>query len=1643
MNYDWVKIKKEILAETRDVFSSIKSINVEEALETLRKVLEFPDNQPKLKLDGLPELLNALERILIQNEMSGDSFTALALPYEAYLKKILYLVKPTFYLANAHNITLGDKFDKNKNLIANGLIRELDLNPNNLSYWLRSLPATKHILDEHLWRVYYLRNDLAHFCSSYNKKEFWTGVQSYLVMYLYAAHKHRQALLAAVEPYFLSNYLQKYIAGYQQWQQLFIHIDGVEKQELLESYVVEVPEEEQHRQGKSINEGEHPPGRSTKELPKHQPLRSGSVMELLKSVSEKQMVIIAEPGMGKSTALQFLAYTDALAIENGSRGVNYPVYIELKEFQSKDSIKERIIRQLGIAEAEAEDLMLNGKITLLLDGLNETAQSLRTEAVNSIRRFMEDYSNVFVIVTCRPNAYERNYFDNIPDRGRMPVFQLQHMDMAQMEEFLQKNCKKESIRNTILQALQNNDKLSRIVETPFLLKMLISVVSRHPKKPIPPTETGIILGFLNGIYEREAERDAGFSPNLLKKLLPVLAHQTRMKYQATVPIHEVEATSILQGKALEWEINSTLQKAEELHILVRTPPENNHYSFAHELYQEALWVEQQTQYDQYPPKEPYLYKPAIELLREPAFAQALRLYAGLLIGEKRKEFIKEVAKQNVYLAARCTTAYWQPEEDVVQMVVERAKILASLFSWEVEMSANGFMALIELNDKEAIIAVLQQETLGQSYYLKKLFEGLKPKQILDFIFFLFENDKVEIAKTAIQQLAFAENLDLVAEKQIKKLIEELWGREMYKEVLVIDSETNIILLNQEQYQKLLSMPNFRIAESYSFHYYINSKILRKYINNCTPPFETIKDWLKRFFLVSEEHNYYNFKGFPLNEYPDNRKEIIEIMGQYANYDFNFDDIMEEYNLDIEEKSLVLEKFIDDAFKGFSFQGSYSYDIDAVLRLIEKYLSERYSLFSADNDEENINLLRIIHPTKRVEWIYKYNLQSLFSIEDCITEAIENIVNRFLFTVGVNDLALVEDAIEKDYVSERYWHSQINRLIEAKQFLIAYKIIEKYDNLKTFIIELKKEATFFIQNWDWNNFADISFRTRKDEKNFKHAYTVMQKLTRDYQKATNNEQYKEVHQLIMEIRINEAIKKIVEHGLYNLVSLGMILEGDLDKKPNEEKIELNPTRNWFKRLSKIEDKPIDKATELKNKRNDDEMQLSELDYDTLTNEEKHRLIYGLMIDGNFEKVVDLFDIFKIKLFFEPEQYLDVEEAREKRLKKFSGLRFSPQNQESKLFEFITVSVKPENQRLHEIIKQFLKKGKFDIAKQLIIFYTIEDIEINRLFVQEAIKSKHYIFTDRWIKLQSLQEHFNPDEIIKAALKNNYIFDAKQLCEDNKRQYQFSISVFIEAALDYSKTKLDYYDYNSKHILMWAREWIGDNIELQEKFCNTLLERALIQEWVPVQRWFKEFERLKNMDVELFIQNAINSGNEFDFVVEIRDKYKLESKYEFDDLFYRNIINSWPTAHPYYNHYIDKYNVENRIIIATAYLKEYCNSDGTMPFKDSIKVEGNVWGNNYADSNSSYNKYQITESEIIEAINYGLRKNHVDLVKIWVELVNCAKTDFPMTSIIQTALETNQTVLAQYWVEKYNLYEQFPQFEPPGEAAEQDAPPPEEA
>lgn len=373
----------------------------------------------------------------------------------------------------------------------------------------------------------------------------------------------------------LKRYLKTVVYDFQRWQNRFVHIEGNEKIEEVQVYVHEIIDQDDE---------------STEDDSIH--IRQGIISKLRNEIEEKQIIMIGDAGMGKSTTLQFIAYNDAnllLQSENIFENKNFliPIYIELKLFTETDNLIQKISTKLGIAKDKALELIDLNKLNLLIDGLNEVEKSIKAKVFTQINNMIYDFPNLKMIISSRPQYYQRD-FDNA--KMKIPVFQLKKMNEIQINEFLNKNGK--HVQDIIRKEIEVNKNLQKIVNNPLLLHMLINVVTREGS--IPTNKAKIIQTFIKSLYTRERqEKDLMFDPDTVHILLTYLGFQSRKDTGSNVGLNKDTFILPLLEKrkndlGLEINLLYVLNKAVELQILVRDAEQ---YSFTHEIYQEFFAAE--------------------------------------------------------------------------------------------------------------------------------------------------------------------------------------------------------------------------------------------------------------------------------------------------------------------------------------------------------------------------------------------------------------------------------------------------------------------------------------------------------------------------------------------------------------------------------------------------------------------------------------------------------------------------------------------------------------------------------------------------------------------------------------------------------------------------------------------------------------------------------------------------------------------------------------------------------------------------------------------------------------------------------------------------------------------------------------------
>lgn len=127
------------------------------------------------------------------------------------------------------------------------------------------------------------------------------------------------------------------------------------------------------------------------------------------------MMVLGGPGMGKSTFLRKVGLEILTNDQSQFQHDCIPVFIELKEFRSGEiDIEGAIANEFETCGFPyhakfARAALEQGKLLILLDGLDEVPPERMSEAIAKIRNFVDRYDKNRFIISCRIAAYRHNF----------------------------------------------------------------------------------------------------------------------------------------------------------------------------------------------------------------------------------------------------------------------------------------------------------------------------------------------------------------------------------------------------------------------------------------------------------------------------------------------------------------------------------------------------------------------------------------------------------------------------------------------------------------------------------------------------------------------------------------------------------------------------------------------------------------------------------------------------------------------------------------------------------------------------------------------------------------------------------------------------------------------------------------------------------------------------------------------------------------------------------------------------------------------------------------------------------------------------------------------------------------------------------
>lgn len=251
--------------------------------------------------------------------------------------------------------------------------------------------------------------------------------------------------------------------------------------------------------------------------------RNSKKLDGLKVANEKQfLMVLGGPGAGKSTFLRKMGLEALKGEKGGYAHECIPVLLELKNFASQDIEFERAIAQefqiCGFPSPDlvTKKLLEQGRLLILLDGLDEVPTKNLGHAIHQIQNFVDQYDHNRFITSCRIAAYRHNF-------RRFSDVAMADFNSAQIQQFIINWFHSEADReaNTaqkcwnLLQKPENRA-ARELAQSPLLLTLLCLVY--HSSQSFPQNRSVLYRKALRVLLEEWAAEKRIFQDEIYQGL---------------------------------------------------------------------------------------------------------------------------------------------------------------------------------------------------------------------------------------------------------------------------------------------------------------------------------------------------------------------------------------------------------------------------------------------------------------------------------------------------------------------------------------------------------------------------------------------------------------------------------------------------------------------------------------------------------------------------------------------------------------------------------------------------------------------------------------------------------------------------------------------------------------------------------------------------------------------------------------------------------------------------------------------------------------------------------------------------------------------------------------------------------------------
>jgi hypothetical protein len=316
--------------------------------------------------------------------------------------------------------------------------------------------------------------------------------------------------------------------------------------------------------------------------------------------SSGKIVLIANPGLGKSTTLRHLELTTAADSLNRTRSAPYtiPIRIELKTYRGEEDLETLLAARVANLlkkkaaslsnNAETNTRILNTWLTngrnaflILLDGLDEVPNNFYQPVRSALSNLLK-HRHRFV-VSCRAADYD-NSLQNCAE-----VYVLQALEEGEINELLAKKLGDKG-KELFTKRLETDQRLLQLASNPLLLQIIASIAEENPDGEIP-LNPGLLIKRSMGIM-RERKLSEGFPPkvppDIVYTALAALGMEMVQRKEVLAEMADIREWPIPQGK---FDLDVIFETANEWRILLADGKLGEPIQFIHPLFGEYFAAE--------------------------------------------------------------------------------------------------------------------------------------------------------------------------------------------------------------------------------------------------------------------------------------------------------------------------------------------------------------------------------------------------------------------------------------------------------------------------------------------------------------------------------------------------------------------------------------------------------------------------------------------------------------------------------------------------------------------------------------------------------------------------------------------------------------------------------------------------------------------------------------------------------------------------------------------------------------------------------------------------------------------------------------------------------------------------------------------